>query len=254
MDLPYSWDIPASIRARLGQKSAGKQRAMVAEGHLLLVLHKTPKPGTRHRDGIGFWRDTKGNWECSQGGIGVQTLTRHLQAYETAEKKLIDAYENAQAAKDYFLLLETMTPLHFATKNLHNTLQVARDAIPDDPDLIDLRDWAYEIERSLDLLYLNTKNAIDFTMAQKAEEQAELTDRLNTLAAIFFPLTAISCVFGMNLQNGFENVPPIMFGVVIGAGIFLGLIVKKWVLTGQFSSSTVKAVLQDIQNWFPPNA
>lgn len=254
MELPYSWNIPGTIQARLGQKSLGKQRAMVAEGHLLLILHKAPQAGTLKREGVCFWRDPRGNWEYNQGGVGLTALTRHLQEYENAQKILTEDYHNAQQAQDYFHLLELITPLQFATKNLHSTLQSAREAISDDPDLIDYRDWAYELERSLDLLYLNTKNALEFSIAQKAEEQAELTDRLNTLAAIFFPLTAISCVFGMNLYSGLEYNSPLFFWLVLGAGIFLGLLVRKWVLTGKFSLSTLKIVWQDIQTLLSPKS
>jgi hypothetical protein len=44
--LPPSWDVPQEFRNRLG-KQAGRQRAMLSEGHLLLILHRPPDP---HRD------------------------------------------------------------------------------------------------------------------------------------------------------------------------------------------------------------
>ncbi|MEB3358033.1 MAG: hypothetical protein VKK04_15000 [Synechococcales bacterium] len=56
MKLPPSWNLPDQIRNRFGQKSSGKQRAMLAEGHLLLVLHQVPSPGDRTRTGIFYWR------------------------------------------------------------------------------------------------------------------------------------------------------------------------------------------------------
>ncbi|MFZ1026484.1 MAG: hypothetical protein WAN66_09730 [Limnoraphis robusta] len=40
MKLPATWAVPDQIRYRLGQKSAGKQRAMIADGHLVLILPK----------------------------------------------------------------------------------------------------------------------------------------------------------------------------------------------------------------------
>ena len=36
--LPTAWDIPQTIRRRLGNR-VGRQRAMSADGHLLLVMH-----------------------------------------------------------------------------------------------------------------------------------------------------------------------------------------------------------------------
>jgi hypothetical protein len=39
--LPPDWDVPAKIRARLGT-TAGRQRLIQEDGHLLLVLHAPP--------------------------------------------------------------------------------------------------------------------------------------------------------------------------------------------------------------------
>ncbi|MEB3281457.1 MAG: CorA family divalent cation transporter [Lyngbya sp.] len=244
MKLPPTWAIPESIRDRLGQKSAGKQRAMVSSGHLLLVLHQAPQPGSREREAVFFWRQPDGRWEASLGGVGFQRLIQQIKAYSLAEENLTDQYFQAQSSEDYFHILENLAPLQRATKNLHATLQSAREAIPNDRDLIDLRDAAYETERTLDLLYQNTKNALDFAMAKKSEEQAKLSlesvrsaHRLNLLAAIFFPLTAISCVFGMNLPTGLETQSPALFWIVFFGGIFLGFMVRNWVLTGRLSTT-----------------
>ncbi|MGC9528597.1 MAG: CorA family divalent cation transporter [Limnospira sp.] len=239
MNLPASWAIPESIRNRFGQKSAGKQRAMVADGHLLLVLHKAPQPGARDREAVLFWRRPDSRWECSRGGVAFQLLTNHFQDYGKVEAELSRQYAQARTAEDYFRLLEAIAPLQRAAGNLHATLQSAREAVPGDRDLIDFRDWAYEIERGLDLLVQNTKTALDFKMAKQAEEQAKLSfesvragNRLNLLAAIFFPLTAISCVFGMNIPSGLEGSSPFFFWFVFAIGILFGFSVKNWVQTG----------------------
>ena len=242
MKLPPTWDVPEAIRDRFGQKSAGKQRAMVADGHLVLVLHKPPQAGNRRREAAFFWRRPDGRWEAGSGGIGFQLLVQHVQAYSLAEQKLTEEYAQAQSSEDYFCILESLTPLCLAIANLHATLQSAREAIPTDRGLIDLRDAAYEIERSLDLLCENTKNSLNFAIAKKSEEQTQLSieslrtaHRLNLLAAIFFPLTAISCAFGMNLPTGLETQSPILFWMVFFGGICLGFMVRNWVLTGNFS-------------------
>ena len=64
---PFWQHLPAEIKERFGQKRSGRQRAMVAEDHLLLVLHKVPQPGKREREGIFFWRKPDGSWDSSQG-------------------------------------------------------------------------------------------------------------------------------------------------------------------------------------------
>lgn len=48
--LPGTWQVPASIRSRIGD-SAGRQRVIFEESHLVLVLHHPPKPGDLQRIG-----------------------------------------------------------------------------------------------------------------------------------------------------------------------------------------------------------
>lgn len=238
--LPSSWALPTTIKNRLGQRSAGKQRAMVAEGHLLLVLHAAPQAQDSERRAVFFWRSPSGQWQSSGGQYGLKPLIKHLQAYSDAENTLSDAYAQAHSAADFFQLLETMAPLRRASENLYGTLQAAREGIPDDLDLIDVRDWAYEINRSLALLYESTNNAMNYSIARRAEEQTELSlaalgasDRLNIIAALFLPVTALASIFGMNLINGWETVPGLAFWSVLIVGIMLGIGVRHWVLKGR---------------------
>jgi len=42
MKVPTNWGLPEEIKRRFGLKGAGHQRAMIAEGHLLLILHELP--------------------------------------------------------------------------------------------------------------------------------------------------------------------------------------------------------------------
>jgi hypothetical protein len=214
---------------------------MIAEDHLLLVLHKAPRLRERQRAAAFFWRKPNGHWLHNSGNMGIQTLVKHLREYDDAESALGEQYQQAQDAEDYFRLLEAIAPLRLATKNLHVTLQAAREGIPYDKDIIDLRDWAYDMDRTLDLLYENTKNALDFRVAQRAEEQTRLSlkslesgNRLNILAAIFLPLTAVSAVFGMNLTSGLEDASVAAFWITAALGIGLGLWVRHWVTTGRW--------------------
>ena len=239
MRLPPVWDLPDGIKERFGHRGSGKQRAMTEDGHLLLVLHKAPKRGKREREGVFFWRKPNGEWDYSGRGTGLKPLRKHLEEYSLAEERFFEEYERAETAEDYFRVLKTMTPLHHAAKNLHATLQAAREAVPNDRDLIDLRDWAYALERNLDLLYMDAKNVLDYHIAKKSEEQARLSmrsiqiaRRLNLLAAIFFPLTAISSVFGMNLHSGVEDAPIWIFWVVFLVGILSGFAIREWLLKG----------------------
>ncbi len=239
MKLPASWALPDQIKNRFGQRSVGKQRAMIADGHLLLVLHKAPMLGDRTREGALFWRNPNGVWEANGGSRGLQPLIRHVEAYNEAEEQLRDRYDQAQIASDYFAILEAIAPLRRSALNLHTTLQSAREGIPGDRDIIDLRDWAYDIQRGLDLLYENTKNALEYDIAQRAEDQARLSldavitaHRLNVLVAIFFPLTALTAIFGMNITNGLEQQSVLAFWLITGVGIAAGWTVRQWVVAG----------------------
>ncbi|MBN2526420.1 MAG: hypothetical protein JXR76_08500 [Deltaproteobacteria bacterium] len=236
MALPSNWQIPAAIRIRFGDKRAGKQRAMMAEGHLLLILHKVPTSDMNEREPAFFWRKPKGEWESTERGQGLFSLQNHLEEYEKAEERFDTALKKATDAEDYFQILQELGPVVHAARNLHLTLQSARESIKEDRNIIDFRDQAYDLQRTLDLLYADTRTALDFYMARKSEEQIrqgtqsiQSEQRLNILAAIFFPITAIAGIFGMNLTSGLEDLPTVAFWAIFGAGLLLGFITRGWV-------------------------
>ncbi|MCP4658652.1 MAG: hypothetical protein GY856_24845 [bacterium] len=237
MNFPQSWEIPDRIKTRFGKKTFGKQRAMVEEGHVLLVLHKAPVPGKREREVALFWRRPSGEWEATARGKGLRALRAHVEEYDAAEEKLTRESQEARLAADYFRILKAAAPLKGAASNLHAALQAAREAVHDDRDLIELRDEAGELKRNTELLYMDAKNALDFDIARKAEEQAQLgkqsvrtAHRLNILAAIFLPLATISSLFGMNLPHGISSDSPWVFWIVFAVGMTLGLIIRGWAL------------------------
>jgi hypothetical protein len=237
MIIPPTWNLPEAIRTRLGQSTVGRQRAIVEDGHLLLVLHKPPGPDDRNREGALFWRNPAGEWQANRGGSGPGALKRHVQSYAELEGNLAHDYEAASDTAALFELLESLTPLDRAARNMHQTLQVAREAMKADPFMIEMRDLASDVERNFDLLVEDVRNAVQYRMAREGEEQARLSKeavkashRLNILAAWFFPLTAISSVFGMNFSHGLDEHRPVFFWVVFALGVGLGFAMKSWVL------------------------
>jgi hypothetical protein len=227
--LPPEWQVPPEFRSRLGT-SVGRQRPMLAEGHLLLVLHAPPKPDDQVRVGRFFWRTPDGSWTSKEAGSGISALNKHLDDYEDRIAALDRQEEEARTANAYFEVLERLTPIHRAARNLYQVLQQARKMCPDYHDIIDVRDRAYAIERMADLLFSGTKNALDFTVAKRAEEQAHASHRmaaaahrLNILAAFFFPIITLTAIFGVD----FATVGA-MFGIdreiVVAKGslVFLG--------------------------------
>lgn len=229
--LPASWECPPQFRARLGEK-VGRQRAMAADGHLLLVLHAPPEPGEDDREPRLFWRDPQGQWKSNSLGSGIAALNAHLDEFADRDDKLDDQLRTADEASDYFRILQAVTPLGRTARHLLEALQQARELVPGDRDLINLRDRAGEIDRSLELLHHDAKNALDFTVARESEEQTNRTyemmvasHRLNVLVAMFFPIATISTIFGMNLPSGLEGVrSPLAFWTVVGGAFLAGVL------------------------------
>ncbi|MGI9473701.1 MAG: hypothetical protein ACR2NZ_19320 [Rubripirellula sp.] len=227
--LPATWDVPQVFRDRIGSH-VGRQRAMVADDHLLLVLHAPPKPDQDERRGRFFWLKPDGNWTSNQLGSGPAAMKKHLDEYDKQIEELEKMEEQAESSLAHFCVLENLAPLQRAIRNLHVALQDARKQRPDVRALIDMRDRAYDLERMAELLGAGTKNSLDFEIAKRSEEQAHASERmalsahrLNLLAAFFFPLATLTAVFGMEIRSGLEGSPePHTFFVVICLGLIMG--------------------------------
>ncbi|HUF61468.1 MAG TPA: hypothetical protein VMN36_05285 [Verrucomicrobiales bacterium] len=237
MIIPPAWSLPESIRIRLGTSTYGQQRAIVEEGHLLLVLHKPPGPDDSKREGVLFWRSPEGEWQCNRGGPGIGGVKRHVQDYAGLETKLTADFERAMTLDGLFEVVAALTPLVRASRSQHAAIQAAREAVKGDVALIELRDQAYEVVRNLELLLEDARNEIQFRTAREAENQARLgraalhaSHRLNTLAALFFPLMAVTSLFGMNFAHGFDAGSPLIFWAIFFLGVALGFVMKGWVL------------------------
>jgi hypothetical protein len=227
--LPPDWQVPTRFTERLGD-TAGRQRAMSADGHLLLVLHEPPAPDSPERAARAFWRDPDGRWLSKGLGEGPQALKRHVAEFAARVEELENRWQSATSAADYFLLLRHLAPLHRTTRNVHAVLQDARELAPDDRDLINLRDRVGEIERTIELLHGDARNGLDFTIAHQAERQAEQSFgmavaayRLNVLAAVFFPVVTLGAVFGMHLDNGLRDAAtPVHFWGLLAVALLVG--------------------------------
>ncbi len=235
--LPADWAVPALFRRRLGVR-AGRQRAMAADGHLLLVLNAVPDPGVYRRKPVLFWRDPKGAWRSTGSVEGQHSLQRLVQDYERAAQALEDRLERGDDANSLHEVMSHSVPLARAARHLHHALQEARQAV-DDPELINLRDLAGEAERTLELVREDTRIALEFLLARKSEEQTEQSGRiaatghrLNLLAAVFLPVTALGGVFGMNLVHGLEDAGPAVFWLVAGGAIASGAWLLAWTRRG----------------------
>ena len=237
--LPANWEVPQEFRRRLGDQ-VGRQRLMESEGHLLLILHAPPGETADEREGRVFWRDPGGRWTPSGTSPAQRGVSDLLSDYEKSLDLLQQAEDKATTARDYFNLLNRLNPITRAARNLYQVLQDAREAKPDDRSLILWRDRAYVISRTAELLNGDAKNALDFAVAQRTEEEAASTrrvetaaHRLNVLAALFLPFAMIEAIFGTNLHHGLEtwdaqHAPLVMLGV-LGAGVVLGVMLMAFI-------------------------
>lgn len=231
--VPDTWPVPPELKSRVGTR-VGRQRLLTHQGHCLLVLHQLPKAGERTRQAAVFWRNPEGAWRCFPGRDDLGTLKNHVEAVATELERLDDRVEVAHKATDFLEIIRIARPLQRYTRNMHQSLSQLRDVIPDDGDLLALRDRAYELERLADNVCDDAENGMQHTIAQHTEEQAALSERiakqshgLNLLAAVALPVTAVGSVLGMNLENGLEGLPePISFWTIVAVTFAFGFLLR----------------------------
>ncbi len=233
--IPHNWDLPQGFRDRFGAR-AGRQRVMSADGHVLIVLHEVPSPAEPDvRNARLFWRKPDGSWRSTgSNATSIAGLRAHLEEFDTAADGLEARADKAVVAQDWFDVLYHSAPLLRTARNLSKALQEARELVKTDRELIGLRDQAQEVERTVELIHGHARDGLDFTVARNAEDNArnslhvsEAGHRLNLIAALFLPITALGSLLGMNLEHGFEKwEAPWAFWVVAGAAFLLGMVVR----------------------------
>ncbi len=234
--IPSTWQLPDYFRGRLGT-TAGRQRLMLNEGHLLIIAHAVPKTGDSTREGILFWRGANGEWKASNGDPGKVAISNLLDQYDRTLDEFERLENKAQRSDEYLPLLDGLAPFVRSTRHLYDVLQEARIAAPELKELIDVRDRAYDLSRSAELLYQDAKNSMEVAVVRRAEEQAAASERLaksshrlNTLAAIFFPLATLGAIFGTTLtENWTWSQSSIPFALFVMAGILLGLVLYAFI-------------------------
>ena len=228
--VPNSWQIPASIRSRVGRE-AGAQRAIFEEGHLLLILHEPPAPDMVERTPAFFWRQPSGEWTVHRITMPSGTLADLLTKYEKPLLELESRGNTAATASDYHSILEAAAPLLRAIRQLHRALQHGREMVKEDREFINHRDRAAALERTGELLLQDAQFGLSYIVARQAEAQAEnarrmtaTAHRLNILAALFLPLTAVASILAMDVKSGIPNSRE-NFWLIVAASFTLGLLI-----------------------------
>ncbi|MBL8742926.1 MAG: hypothetical protein JNK04_17575 [Myxococcales bacterium] len=222
---------------------------MVHDGHLVLVTHIVPGADDIERKAAIFWRKPDGSWKAAgEAKGGLHALRGLVDAYRQRGIALEVELEKAKRAADYFAILMAVAPVLRAARHLHKTLQEARDAIKSDQDIIALRDLANDAERTCELVQQDAKHGLDYTTARRAEEQAETADhiaksshRLNLIAALFLPISALGSVFGVNLAHGLETkAAPWLFWGFVAMSFIFGFIVRTTISKKDESDASAK--------------
>ena len=236
--IPKQWQVPQIFRDRLGA-DPGKQRVMSEEGQYLIILHKVPSAVDKGaRTAALFWINEVGEWKSTPDSGGISGLIQHLDEYEEATKKLeaeLDSPVALQSAEHLHEIHDNATPLYRASRHLLAVMEELRGLLPENRKLLILRDTAVNIERSADLLLADTKSSLEFLIVKNSMKQADAAhvatleaNKLNRLAAFFFPVITIASI--LSIKNPEETLKePSTYGVVIGgliSGMFLLYILK----------------------------
>jgi hypothetical protein len=234
--IDYDWELPTEMQQRLGGASYGAQRIIHEQGHLMVILHEPPAGTGAERKPTVFLRKPDGGWFHKGNNPGERAFAKLLESYRAALSTFEIRHQAAETAEELFQILGPLIPLTRAAMNMQATLQSARDAVSSDLMLIDLRDLAVEITRGFELLLADTRMSLDYRLAHAAEAQARAAmevsraqHKLNTIAALTFPLMAIGAAFGMNLHSGVENLPGWVYWVIFAAGLSMGVMLRGWV-------------------------
>jgi len=253
---PKIWDLPFEIRRQLSGH-AGRQRTIIADDNLLIVLRQVPAGKSEFGDTVSFWKDREHQWHFSERGGGLSALERLVQDYDDRVAALEESLAGAEDSEARFQTLDEVTPVLRAVRGLCDALGKAREwsdqhvdstrsapsqtpkratsdkneELPEPSKLHVLFDHASEISRSAEFLKSDIEGAIRFAHARQQEiqshyvrQQSQAAHRLNILAATFLPVATISSVFGMNLASGLEK-SSFLFWIVL----LLATVVGAWI-------------------------
>ncbi|MBN4073974.1 hypothetical protein JYT61_00275 [bacterium AH-315-E10] len=233
----FNWVLPEAIENRLGPNTYGRQRVLHEGDDLLIILHDVPNADQHDREHCVFWRDGSAHLFYNGGDNGEYKLRALMERYDKRYEELEELYDNATDSQILFHLIEELIPINRACNNMTTTLQKARECVRDDLFLIEMRDFSSQLQQNYEILLSDSKTALDYRIAKYAEEQTiqgkEAVDaqhRLNILAAVFFPLTTIATIFGMNLKHGLSERSVLVFWLVFIIGISVGIWTKGWIV------------------------
>ena len=230
--IPKSWNVSQTIRHRVGE-DVGRQRLIAEDGEILVLLHKVPSAEDKgRREAAMFWCDGQGNWKSSPTSGGRSELRTLVEAYQKRLSELDASLETVDDVEVIHGVIDEATPVARAGRHVSQVISELRQSMRDDLEVLSIRDQAVNMERGGDLLLQDAKSSLDFMIAKNAAVQAKgaqkaaaEAQKLNRLAAFFFPLMTIAAIFGMNKPS--EILPNGRIILIVIFGLMLGAIVRK---------------------------
>ena len=122
--LPKTWDLPFEIRRQLSGRG-GRQRALAADNHLMIVVHQVPPARSIPGETVYFWRDRDQQWHFSERGGGFSALVKLVQEYDDRITRLEEKIADAKDSLTRFRVLDLVTPILRSARNLNDALQKA---------------------------------------------------------------------------------------------------------------------------------
>lgn len=229
--IPKSWTVPVIFRQRLGQE-VGRQRLILDEGQILVVLHQVPSAADKGvREPALFWYDGAGNWKSMPHSGGCSELKGLVESYRQRLTALDNQLERAVSATDVHAVIDEAAPAARASRHVMQVLSELRKALPEDREVLAIRDMSVQNERTGELVLSDARSSLDFMVAksaamqaQEAHKSAQEAQQLNRMAAFFFPLMTIAAVLGMNEPAEMLSSASVWWMMILGG--LLGLIVR----------------------------
>lgn len=225
LQLPANFQLEAELLEQLSGRP-GHQRCVEGSGELLLVVHDVPQPRIPERKAIYFWKRQDGHWVQEQGE-GLSGLSGLLDRYASAIDKNEELLDETESAAGIFAILRHAAPINRSIRNMVGALEQVLAIDADDRAIRELRDRARELDRAAELLYADSRMALEFLRAESAEAAARsherlnrIAFRLNLLAGFCLPLVALASLFGMNVDLPVFVKP--MFWVILFGGLGVG--------------------------------
>lgn len=228
---------PPFVLRQIGTTSRRQRFFKFSEGWIL-VLHRLPGAGAgEERRSVYRYAEGDGPVVHDPEGLSLEeVLGEYRDRLESFEDRLEEALSLSELIEERRMLF----PVGRALRNACRAIEDAEIGLLGRRLFLVSRELASELLRKLEILESDLAADIETLQSELAAAHARATEKLeaknrylNTLVALFLPLTALTSAFGMNFASGMSTENPWNFWLVILAGV-LGSLGLAWWLRRRF--------------------